>query len=316
MKTLRIFSFCFVLAALLTLPRISPILSVPVASAQGYDPVTHGTDIVNQTVVHWVRVPLNAPNTLVYPMGAQNHLPKYNANDPEPRWDDNNDHTQSILPMYNGAPFTDKVAMINTDYFCAAGCAGDAGAPQGLFIQLGIKYQWTGSFPPPQPQKVRSALVINNGYKGSIRVYGPLNPPDNNSQTATLRHVASGGPILVWGGVRNFNPFGETGDHVAQHMTKIMRSGACVTPDANTLWLFATETPIGWKPWASNMISKGCDRGMDFDGGGSPAMVWQGSYVVPHTRAVGTGLLIRDQGPDGLKGRSKFKVEESLKSGE
>lgn len=143
-----------------------------------------------QTVTyHVIAVYLTDPGTFITPYGANNRLPRFDAYDPEPRWQGGGSHKQSVGPMYANAPFPDKYALINADYFCGGGCIGDAGAPQGMFVRDGTKYQWPG------PHK-RSALCIRATNEASITIFGPFQPP-HNQDTYGCRQIISGGPILA-----------------------------------------------------------------------------------------------------------------------
>jgi len=73
--------------------------------AQAFSPVYYNNTNYNGTNIHYIQVDLNDAGTFITPIGAGNHLPKYNFTDPEPRWDDNMPHTQGLLNMYNGTPY-------------------------------------------------------------------------------------------------------------------------------------------------------------------------------------------------------------------
>lgn len=252
--------------------------------AQAFSPVYYNNTNYNGANIHYIQVDLNDAGTFITPIGAGNHLPKYNANDPEPRWDDNQSHIQDLLQMYNGAPFSDKVALINTDYFCRSGCVGNPGAPQGMFVRDGTKYQWPGNHN-------RAALRFDGSNKASITTYGPYSSPDP-SNVSGYRQIVSGGPITLWHGTVSCRPLGE--EDPSNHCgTTIYRTAACVSQNGKTLWLLATSNQTTWSNLANFMKnSLSCYDGMEFDGGSSTGMVYKGSFKVSPAN-VGTGLLVR-----------------------
>jgi hypothetical protein len=256
--------------------------------AQAFSPVYYNNTNYNGTNIHYIQVDLNDAGTFITPIGAGNHLPKYNFTDPEPRWDDNMPHTQGLLNMYNGTPFSDKVAMINTDYFCRSGCVGNAGAPQGEFVRDGTKYQWPGNHK-------RAALRFDSSNTASITTYGPYVGNDG-SNISGYRQIVSGSPITLWQGSVSCRPLGE--EDPSNHCgTTIYRTAACISSNGKTLWLLATATATTWNNLANFMKNQlGCYSGMEFDGGtttaGSTSMVYKGSSKVTGG-AVGTGLLVR-----------------------
>lgn len=239
---------------------------------------------------HVVAVYPTDPGTFITPYGANNRLPAYDRRFPEPQWDNNATNLQSVGPMYTGVPFSDKYALINADYFCGGGCTGDAGAPQGMFVRDGVKYQWPG-------WHKRAALRVNNANTVSIGVFGPYSAPDP-SDVSAYRQIISGGPIILTGGNPSCNPLGEDGPNHCS-VGAIRRTSACVTASGQTLFLIAS-TSARWDTAANFMKSSlGCYTGMDFDSGNSTGLVYQGSVKVDNgldvsaKRRVGTGLLIR-----------------------
>jgi Phosphodiester glycosidase len=265
---------------------IALLASVTVNSAQAAYPAYFET-IHNGTRFHYVRVDLFDPNVRVEPVGANNRLPKYNANDPEPRWDNNAANIQPLLDMYKASPRNGKVALINTDYFCRDRCVGNAGAPQGMFVRNGIKYQWPG-------WHGRAALVIDRNNRASVTMFGPNNAPDPTNVSG-LMHVVSGGPSILIGGNSDTCPKFQNEEDPnglqCNDNNRFKRSGACTSPDGLTLWLIATSTDTNRANMASFMKSIHCKNGLLFDSRSSTSLVYQGSTKVEGA-PVGTGLLV------------------------
>lgn len=272
--------------------RLTPFLAAPFLvllvftprRAEAFAPTYFSTPNYQGAHIHYVQVDLSDPRTELVPQGADNRLPRYNATDPEPRWDDGQAHIQDLLALYTTASTDSKRALINTDYFCRSGCGGNPGAPQGLFVQGGVKYQWPG------PHK-RAALVVDARNQASVRVFTG-NPP-----TAGISKAVSGGPVVLRQGMTACNPEGE--DVPDRCGTSLFyRTAACVNSTRTQLWLFATANKTTWSALANFMKARGCTDGLEFDGGSSTGLVYQGAYKVSPA-SVGTGLLIgyRSTGP-------------------
>lgn len=261
----------------------SIIQTAPVeAATPTYSNVTYqGADI------HFIKVDLADTRTIIWPQGAENHLPLYTTTTTQPLWDDQQNHAQDLLAMYNGAAIPGTVAkygMINTDYFCrwwSGSCTpGTGGAPQGLFVRQGVKYHYPG------PKK-RAALVFNSANTASINVY------TGNPSITGIYNAVSGGPVMLRNGVASCDPDGETdipSAHCSETIT-IYRTAACITSDGKTLYLIATANPVTKYPVTNFMISKGCWNGMAFDSNTSTSLVYSGQQKVK-AATVGTGLLI------------------------
>lgn len=235
--------------------------------------------------IHYIKVDLADGKTYVQPQGAGNHLPLYTTQTTQPLWDDQQNHMQDLLQMYNGATMpgnTTKFALINTDYFCNSNIGscttGTGGAPQGLFVRGGTKYHYPG------PHK-RAALLFDSTNKASIAVY------TGNPSTTGINNAVSGGPVQLRNGVATCNPDGE--DVPANHCSgSIFRTAVCITADGRTLYLIATANSVLKTPVVNFMISLGCSNGMDFDSNSSTGMIYQGQWKVGPPATVGTGLLV------------------------
>lgn len=229
-----------------------------------------------------VRVDLADPRTMVVPQGANNRLPLIDNASWEPRWDDRQPHVQDLKAMYDGAPFNDKVALINTDYFCRDGCQGDAGAPQGLFYRDGVRRHWAPLDTP------RAALTFSADNRASIGSY------QGNVRPAGVQNAVSGGPTILKAGVMTCNSEGSDLGYRCGTADQV-RSGACISSDGRTLWLIGTTTKTTWSNMARFMKEQlGCADGLQFDGGSSAGLVFRGDYKV-FPASVGSGLLIRHQ---------------------
>jgi len=263
--------------------------------------------------IHWIKINLSAENTYVYPQGADKKKPKYNAYDPEPRWKDNRSHLNTGLTMFNNSPINSawKVGFINTDYFCRTGCIGNAGAPQGLFVRNNKKFQWTGG-----PNKRSSLLISAVDYHASIQVFSGGAPDPNN--VTGWKHAVSGGPIVLWDGIAQCNPFQETGTGPQSHCTgSFPRTGACISADGRILYLIATAQSTPYSTWTTFMRDYAhCDDGMDFDSNSSTSMVWEGAEMVLHSgqSSVGTGLIVYDTNASLQPGMSKDDFENGVLS--
>jgi hypothetical protein len=230
--------------------------------------------------VRFVRTDLWDSRSRVVPQGAHNRLPAIDNAWWEPRWDDLQNHRQDLKAMYDGAPFSDKVALINTDYFCAGGCTGNIGAPQGLFYRDGVRRHW------PPPNTPRAALTFDAANRASINAY------QGNVWPNGVVNAVSGGPTVLRNGVLSCNAEGSDLGYRCGTASQY-RSAACISSDGQTLWMIGTMTATTWSNLASFMrYYLGCYNGLQFDGGSSAGLVFQGSYKVSPA-SVGTGLLVR-----------------------
>lgn len=288
----------FVLAALIIVSGNVITTKTVDASAPTYSSTTYTFNeepFEEETaLIHYVKVDLTDPDIELRPRGANSRSPVYLPDDPEPYWNNFKDNTQELIAMYNYYLMVGEVAAINTDYFCREDpddgieqCVGDAGAPQGLFVTFGTKYKWPGnrrasltiSYPSSDTGYTPTASI--NTYKGDITI--PF---------WTIKHAVSGGPIILQEGIRECNPNGEEDIPPKKCNGTTSRSGACISSDGKTLWLMATKDEITWRPFASFMESLGCYDGMEFDGGGSAGLIYEGEYKVRPDSLIGTALIV------------------------
>ncbi|HVG62417.1 MAG TPA: phosphodiester glycosidase family protein [Hyalangium sp.] len=218
----------------------------------------------------------------------------------EPRWVGDGDHRQYALDMYNGISASNKWALINTDYFCRGGCAGsfdvppgsgqspagNPGSPQGLFIRRGTLYHRAPS--STSGPRNRAALTFASDKKASIRSF------NWSSSTTGITTGVGGGPIILQNGAITCNPEGsDLGYRCGTELQK--RSGACIDSTGYKLYLIVNFNgyTTNWGNLANFMkFHLGCYNGMQFDGGGSPALVVSGQALVSGDK-IGSGLFLQ-----------------------
>lgn len=205
----------------------------------------------------------------------------------EPRLGDGCERTSSISRR------VEAVAGINAGFF-GAGCE-----PVGL---VRIEDRYLASNPSSRPP--RATLGLGDDGLALVEHIPPGDPFDE------VHHALGGLPQLVRHGVPDVT-WREEGAGESFSYSRHPRTAACVTGDDYLLFITfdgRTDAGLGVDLFdlADFMVSLGCERGLNYDGGGSSTMwvwPWVGSGVVSYPsdnrtanhlgeRAVSNGWMI------------------------
>lgn len=231
----------------------------------------------------YVRIDLADPSVSFRAITANNRVPQaYSSGRALALWSDNQNHTQPLIDMYNAYGGVNRIAAINTDYFSTSTSPpGKQGAPEGEFIRNGVRYQW-------RENRAVMRIFDWNGPRY------PVTFAVSSSAATSARTGVGGSPIIrIVNNSVQWNPSSEQTEVPRTVSTRTARSAACTTSDGRTLYLLAgldtTGTHVG-----EFFKSVGCTRGMEFDGGGSPTLIYGGQVRLTATnRFIGTGLAVR-----------------------
>ena len=251
---------------------------------------------------HTLRVDLADSTVRVHPYSAngRNPGPATTVRGPNhpitvPVWDPRGENQALLKDIYSAANIPGQRAMISTDHFCDAseGNCGkaDAGAPEGLFISAGTLFH--ANFTPGRPALLFEAHKVR------------IAQPEATEKLEGVANAVGGGPQILSGGHIACDTYQYDSAGLPDRCATIkiepdslllLRSGACVAREGESLYLMATDvaTPTTWYNLASFMRSLGCTEGMQFNGGDATGLIIAGSPKIVRSgeQEIGTGLII------------------------